>query len=45
MITKTKIWKSIQQQLKEVESSHSRRLTELIMTRIKETAQDENKDK
>jgi len=47
MITKTKIWKSIRQQLKvvEVEKSRSKRLTELVMTRIKDIPQDENKDK
>jgi hypothetical protein len=42
MITKTKIWKKIKLQLKEVERSKS--ITEQVMKRIKEISQDENKD-
>jgi len=40
MITKTKIWKSIREQLKE--SQRSKKITEEIMRRIKETPQSEN---
>lgn len=43
MITKTKIWKSIREQLKETE--RSKRLTKAVMNRIKELPQDENKNK
>ena len=40
MITKTEFWKSIQQELKNIEQS--KKLTAEIMKRVKETPQDEN---
>ncbi len=43
MITKTEFWKSIQQELKNIEQS--KKLTAEIMKRIKGTPQDENKNK
>ena len=43
MITKTKFWKKIQKQLKEVE--RSKQFTAEIMKRIKDTPQDENKNR
>lgn len=41
MITKTKFWKNIVKGLKQVEDS--RKLTQQIMDRVKETPQHENK--
>ena len=41
MITKTKFWKKVQEQLKEV--ARSKKITAKIMKKIKETPQDENK--
>lgn len=40
MITKTKFWKKIQEELKEAE--RSKKFTAEIMKRIKEVSQDEN---
>ena len=42
MITKTKFWKSIQKELKNIEQS--KKLTAEIMKRIKDTPQDEDKN-
>jgi hypothetical protein len=42
MITKTKLWKKIRKELKEVE--RSKHFTTEIMKRIKGTPQDENKN-
>ena len=43
MITKTNFWKKIQKELKEVE--RSKKFTSEIMKRIKDTPQDENKNR
>ena len=43
MITKTKFWMSIRQQLKNMEQS--KKFTAAIMQKIKDTPQDENKKK
>ncbi len=41
MITKTKFWKKVREQLKEAD--RSKKFTAEIMKKIKETPQDENK--
>ena len=41
MITKTKFWKKVQEQFKEV--ARSKKITAKIMKKIKEIPQDENK--
>ena len=43
MITKTKFWETIRLQLKEVE--RSKKFTAKIMMKIKDTPQDENKNR
>ena len=43
MITKTKFWIEIQKELKNIEQS--KKLTSKIMKRIKDTPQDETKNK